>query len=95
MTYVYATGSITFNSEDSSTTQTAMTQSVVKSSFSNFNLIFPKTFQNTARNIFLSVNLASNTFAVGMLSDDGNFENAITTMNYDSDWTFDSTSLNP
>jgi len=43
--------------------------------------------------LFLSVNLASNTFAAGVLADDGNFDSTITTMNYGSDWTFDSTSL--
>ena len=43
--------------------------------------------------MFLSVNLASNTFAVGVLADDGNFDSTITTMNYGSDWTFDPTSL--
>ena len=44
-------------------------------------------------NLFLSVNLASNTLSAGMLSDDGNFDNTITTMNYGSGWTFDSTTL--
>lgn len=39
------------------------------------------------------MDLASNTFAAGVLANDGNTDNAITTVSYGSDWNFDSTSL--
>jgi len=93
MTYVFGTGSITFNSEDSSTTQAALAKPVVKFLFWLRTNSFHKTFINSAMNLFLAVDIASNTFSAGVLADDGSTENTLVSMNYDPDWTFDSTSL--
>ncbi len=43
--------------------------------------------------MFVSVDLASNTFAAGILTSTGNSDQTITTVSYGSGWTFDSTSV--
>jgi hypothetical protein len=45
-------------------------------------------------NLFVSVDLAANTFAAGVLLPvSGSSDQTVTTVSYGSDWTFDSTSL--